>query len=54
MATNHITTFIEAPFTSEQAEYNVLQDPTGSQTVDVGYLPTVDAPVPAGRGQRRL
>jgi len=42
----HITTFIEVPFTSEQAEYNVLQDPTGSQTIDVGYLPTVDAPVP--------
>jgi peptide/nickel transport system substrate-binding protein len=42
----HITTFIEIPFTSEQAEYNVLQDPTGSQTIDVGYLPTVDAPVP--------
>ena len=42
----HITTFIEVPFTSEQAEYNVLQDPTGSQAIDVGYLPTVDAPVP--------
>ena len=42
----HITTFVEVPFTSEQAEYNVLQDPTGSQTIDVGYLPTVDAPVP--------
>lgn len=42
----HITTFIEVPFTSEQAEYNVLQDPTGSQALDVGYLPTVDAPVP--------
>ncbi len=36
------------PFTSEQAEYNVLQNPTGSQTIDVGYLPTVDAPVPPG------
>ena len=43
---HHITTFIELPFTSEQAEYNVLQDPNGSQTIDVGYLPTVDAPVP--------
>jgi peptide/nickel transport system substrate-binding protein len=41
---HHITKFIEEPFTSEQAEYNVLQDPTASQAVDVGYLPTVDAP----------
>jgi peptide/nickel transport system substrate-binding protein len=46
VAAHHITTFIELPFTSEQAEYNVLQDPNGSQTIDVGYLPTVDAPVP--------
>jgi len=44
---HHITKFIEVPFTSEQAEYNVLQDPTASQKIDVGYLPTVDAPVPA-------
>ena len=43
----HITTFTELPFTSEQAEYNVLQDPTAGQTIDVGYLPTVDAPTPA-------
>jgi peptide/nickel transport system substrate-binding protein len=34
------------PFTTEGAEYNVLQDPSGSQLIDVGYLPTVDAPVP--------
>jgi peptide/nickel transport system substrate-binding protein len=34
------------PYTTEQAEYNVLQDPTTSQAIDVGYLPTVDAPVP--------
>jgi peptide/nickel transport system substrate-binding protein len=46
VSAHHITTFIELPFTSEQAEYNVLQDPSGSQTIDVGYLPTVDAPVP--------
>jgi peptide/nickel transport system substrate-binding protein len=43
---HHITTFIEVPFTTESAEYNVLQDPTGSEVIDVGYLPTVDAPVP--------
>jgi peptide/nickel transport system substrate-binding protein len=43
---HHITTFVELPFTSEQAEYNVLQDPTTNESIDVGYLPTVDAPVP--------
>ena len=43
---NHITTLKEVPYTTEQAEYNVLQDPTAGQTIDVGYLPTVDAPVP--------
>jgi peptide/nickel transport system substrate-binding protein len=47
VAPHHITTFTELPFTSEQAEYNVLQDPTAGQTIDVGYLPTVDAPTPA-------
>jgi len=46
VAAHHITTFTELPFTSEQAEYNVLQDPTSNQYIDVGYLPTVDAPVP--------
>jgi peptide/nickel transport system substrate-binding protein len=46
VSAHHITTFTELPFTSEQSEYNVLQDPNGSQTIDVGYLPTVDAPVP--------
>jgi peptide/nickel transport system substrate-binding protein len=46
VSTHHITTFTELPFTSEQAEYNVLQAPTSNETIDVGYLPTVDAPVP--------
>jgi len=46
VAPHHITKLIEVPFTTEGAEYNVLQDPTGSQVLDVGYLPTVDAPVP--------
>jgi peptide/nickel transport system substrate-binding protein len=46
VAPHHITTFTELPYTSEQAEYNVLQDPTAGQTIDVGYLPTVDAPTP--------
>jgi peptide/nickel transport system substrate-binding protein len=43
---HHISKFELVPFTSEQAEFNVLQDPQGTQKVDVGYLPTVDAPVP--------
>jgi peptide/nickel transport system substrate-binding protein len=42
----HITEFQEIPFTSEEAEYNVLQA-QGRNTLDVGYLPTVDASVPA-------
>ncbi len=46
VAPHHITKFVEVPFTTEAAEYNVLQDPVGTQAIDVGYLPTVDAPVP--------
>lgn len=46
VAPHHITTFVEVPFTMDSVEYNVLQDPAGSQVIDVGYLPTVDAPVP--------
>lgn len=41
----HITGFQELPFTSEEAEYNVLAA-GGANPLDVGYLPTVDAPVP--------
>jgi peptide/nickel transport system substrate-binding protein len=38
--------FEEIPFTTENAEYNVLRASTagGSQQIDVGYLPTTDAP----------
>ncbi|HXC81430.1 MAG TPA: ABC transporter substrate-binding protein [Trebonia sp.] len=37
--------FEEVPFTTENAEYNVLQaGATGGQKIDVGYLPTTDAP----------
>jgi peptide/nickel transport system substrate-binding protein len=43
---DHITTFVEEPFTSEESEFNQLQAPDG-EPLDVGYLPTVDAPVPA-------
>jgi peptide/nickel transport system substrate-binding protein len=42
---HHITEFREKPFTSEEAEYNVLAA-GGSNGLDVGYLPTVNAPVP--------
>jgi peptide/nickel transport system substrate-binding protein len=45
VAKHHVRTFIERPFTSEEAEYNVLQA-GGSNGLDVGYMPTVDAPVP--------
>jgi len=38
--------FQEVPFTTEAAEYNVLQAAAagGGQKLDVGYLPTTDAP----------
>jgi peptide/nickel transport system substrate-binding protein len=39
--------FVEVPFTTETAEYNVLQagaNGGSGQTLDVGYLPTTDAP----------
>ncbi len=42
---DHVSTFIEEPFTSEESEFNVLQA-GGRNQIDVGYLPTVDAPVP--------
>jgi peptide/nickel transport system substrate-binding protein len=41
----HLAKFVEVPFTTENAEYNVLQaGATGGQKIDVGYLPTTDAP----------
>jgi peptide/nickel transport system substrate-binding protein len=37
--------FEELPFTTESSEYNVLQSGgTGGTKIDVGYLPTTDAP----------
>jgi peptide/nickel transport system substrate-binding protein len=42
---DHVTEFVEIPFTTEQAEFNQLEA-GGSQAIDVGYLPTVDAPLP--------
>jgi peptide/nickel transport system substrate-binding protein len=42
--------FEEVPFTTEAAEYNVLRSSAaGGQKIDVGYLPSTDAPPkPAG------
>ena len=43
-----LASFKEVPFTTEAAEYNVLR--AGGNQVDVGYLPTTDAPnKPAGQ-----
>ncbi len=39
-----LSEFEEVPFTTEGAEYNVLRSGNGSQKLDVGYLPTTDAP----------
>jgi peptide/nickel transport system substrate-binding protein len=36
--------FQEVPFTTDSAEYNVLQSPSASTKIDVGYLPEQDAP----------
>jgi peptide/nickel transport system substrate-binding protein len=42
----HLAKFEEVPFTTENAEYNVLQAGAagGGQKIDVGYIPTTDAP----------
>jgi peptide/nickel transport system substrate-binding protein len=41
--------FKELPFTTESAEYNVLQG--GGNQIDVGYLPTTNAPTTSNPGQ---
>jgi peptide/nickel transport system substrate-binding protein len=41
--------FKELPFTTESAEYNVLQG--GGNQIDVGYLPTTDAPATSNPSQ---
>jgi peptide/nickel transport system substrate-binding protein len=44
-----LAVFQEVPFTTDAAEYDVLQSPSSSTKVDVGYLPEQDAPAkPAG------
>ena len=39
-----LAAFEEVPFTTDAAEYNVLQSPSSSTKIDVGYLPQEDAP----------
>ncbi|MFI5064121.1 MAG: ABC transporter substrate-binding protein [Streptosporangiales bacterium] len=45
-----LAAFQEVPFTTDSAEYDVLQSPSSSTKIDFGYLPTQDAPAkPAGQ-----
>jgi peptide/nickel transport system substrate-binding protein len=39
-----LSVFEEVPFTTDAAEYDVLQSPSSSTKIDVGYLPEQDAP----------
>ncbi len=39
-----LAAFQEVPFTTDAAEYDVLQSPSSSTKIDVGYLPEQDAP----------
>ncbi len=44
-----LAAFEEVPFTTDSTEYDVLQAPNSSTKIDVGYLPTEDAPAKAGQ-----
>jgi peptide/nickel transport system substrate-binding protein len=39
-----LSAFEEVPFTTDNAEYDVLQSPSSSSKIDVGYIPTQDLP----------
>jgi peptide/nickel transport system substrate-binding protein len=39
-----LSAFQEVPFTTDSAEYDVLRAPSSSTKIDVGYLPSQDAP----------
>jgi peptide/nickel transport system substrate-binding protein len=39
-----LAAFEEVPFTTDAAEYDVVQSPSSSTKIDVGYLPNQDAP----------
>jgi peptide/nickel transport system substrate-binding protein len=43
-----LSAFEEVPFTTDAAEYDVLQSPNASSKIDVGYLPAQDAPAKPG------
>ncbi len=44
-----LSEYQEVPFTTDTAEYGVLQSPSGSSKIDVGYAPTQNLPKkPAG------
>ncbi len=42
-----LSEFQEVPFTTDSAEYDVLQSPSASTKIDVGYIPTQDLPAKA-------
>jgi peptide/nickel transport system substrate-binding protein len=45
----HLAAFEELPFTTDAAEYDVLRSPSGSGTIDVGYIPQANLQAkPAG------
>ena len=48
-----LAAFKEVPFTTDAAEYNVLQSPNSSTKIDVGYLPAAGRPGQAGQRCRR-
>ena len=39
-----LSAFQEVPFTTDSAEYDVLQSPSSSSKIDVGYIPAQDVP----------
>jgi peptide/nickel transport system substrate-binding protein len=39
-----LSEFQEVPFTTDTAEYDVLQSPSSSSKIDVGYIPSEDLP----------
>jgi peptide/nickel transport system substrate-binding protein len=39
-----LAVFSEVPFTTDEAEYDVLRSPSSSSKIDVGYLPQQNAP----------
>jgi peptide/nickel transport system substrate-binding protein len=39
-----LAAFEEVPFTTDAAEYNVLQSPSGATKINYGYIPSQDAP----------